>query len=301
MAAYKVQASDPLSDDTPSGALVGHVPAGSSFHVSRRGSGSSWSREPVRRGNRLRLKQVLRTPARRAPTGNLPPMRRSLQSCHNRASGRLAHLAGVGPQPDEGYGALHNKDLEWLVHNWLVLTGKCAVLYAGSSSDEDVDHKGWAQDGGLVLGQTTRTKQHVEEKLEKLGVAAPGATRLLFCPQAAVPEQLSRASMSPPGGSTIHLRAPRGPVDARASVLSPFSPCWLRSAAWTVTDGVSGSGSRREPSCWRTERPHLAGLSPAPRRRVQERALRRPSRAEPRAAGVLSPRHSMLKGKTTTV
>jgi hypothetical protein len=227
VAAYKVHAPEegPTDDHPPRGVrLVGHVPANSSFQVLTDDQVPPPGAEnQCTKVLHLKLHNAQLYSSTASFLGNLPPMRRSLQSCHRRALGRLAHLAGVGPKPLAGFGSLHNKDLEWVVHNWLVLTGMCTVLYAGSSSDEDVDHKGWDQHGGLVLGQTTRSEKHVPEKLQKLSeVASIGATRIFFCPKDAVPDQL------PTGVLVEHLedvyRYMSGHIAGRAMLESLLNP-----------------------------------------------------------------------------
>ena len=116
--------------------------------------------------------------------GNLPPRQCSVQPCGNRAQGRLWALAH-GESRLRSVDGLHHKDLEWLVSNYLVRNGVCAVLWSGGQSFADIDHIGITAEGGRILAQTTRSLTLVKKKTATLEPHRDAGKLLFFAPEAA--------------------------------------------------------------------------------------------------------------------
>jgi hypothetical protein len=166
--------------------LVGRIDPGTNFTILDPPLGA----EPDPRLHRvlsLRLTKPRSYQSSSTFLGNLAPNRCTLQTCAPRARGRLAWLADCpGAKEPQGILGLHNRDAEWLVQNWLILQDRCCLVYKGGASDEGVDHKVWREDGGLILAQTTISKERkpIVDKLEALcGMEADA--RILFAPAAA--------------------------------------------------------------------------------------------------------------------
>lgn len=124
--------------------------------------------------------------------GNLAPRQCTVQRCSNRAKGRLAGLVLGRPSP-RSVGSLHHHDVEWLVTNYLVVTGICTCVWSGGQTFEDIDHAGRTTDGHELLAQTTISEGLVGLKGKKLrALAAPGRVLHLFGPASA-------AAQCPPG------------------------------------------------------------------------------------------------------
>jgi hypothetical protein len=116
--------------------------------------------------------------------GNLAPRQCTIQPCRNRARGRLADLVRGQASP-QSVGLLHHQDVEWLVTNFLMVTGMCKCVWSGGRSFEDIDHAGWMPDGRELLAQTTISANLVRKKAERLLKLASGDRVLcLFGPQA---------------------------------------------------------------------------------------------------------------------
>jgi len=114
--------------------------------------------------------------------GNLAPRQCTVQPCGKRALGKLANLVrGIASAPD--IGMLHHHDVEWLVTNFLIVTGLCDCVWSGGRSYEDIDHAGWTPDGRELLAQTTISAARVRTKAERLLQLASDDRKLyLFAP-----------------------------------------------------------------------------------------------------------------------
>jgi hypothetical protein len=128
--------------------------------------------------------------------GNLPPRQCTVQSCGRRAGGRLAALALGQPLP-RSVSSLHHRDVEWLVTNYLTVTGACGYAWSGARAFEDIDHAGYTSDGHELLAQTTVSEKLVAKKAAKLlGLAGPKRALHFFGP--------SSAEAQCPPGITFH-------------------------------------------------------------------------------------------------
>ena len=99
--------------------------------------------------------------------GNLAPRGCTVQTCGNRAKGRLAAMV-LGQNSPRTIGALHPLDVEWLITNYLMVTRMCECVWSGSRSYEAVDHAGRTPDGRELLAQTTVSASLVGTKAAKL-------------------------------------------------------------------------------------------------------------------------------------
>lgn len=117
--------------------------------------------------------------------GNLPPRQCTIQSCGNRAGGRLAALVLGKPLP-RSISSLHHRDVEWLVTNYLTATRMCGYVWSGARAFEDIDHAGFTSDGHELLAQTTVSATLVAIKAGKLlGLAGPNRSLHFFGPTSA--------------------------------------------------------------------------------------------------------------------
>lgn len=116
--------------------------------------------------------------------GNLGPRGCTVQTCGNRAKGRLAALVlrKISPRT---VGLLHHRDVEWLVTNYLIIKRICECVWSGIRAFENIDHAGLTADGCELLAQTTVSESHVGSKAEILQSLA-GHNRVLhfFGPEA---------------------------------------------------------------------------------------------------------------------
>jgi hypothetical protein len=101
--------------------------------------------------------------------GNLPPRQSAFQRCSNRAQTKLRALV-LGTEFKKDAYALHNRDLEWMVTNYLLGTGYCSVAWGGIQSREDLDHFGVSAEEKTVVAQTTNSRNTaiVRKKIHKL-------------------------------------------------------------------------------------------------------------------------------------
>jgi hypothetical protein len=114
--------------------------------------------------------------------GNLAPRQCTVQRCGNRAKGRLADLV-LGQTSPRSIWSLHHHDVEWLVTNYLMVTGLCTCVWSGGQTFEDIDHAGWTADGHELLAQTTVSANLVGLKGSKLLLLArPNRVLHLFGP-----------------------------------------------------------------------------------------------------------------------
>ncbi len=114
--------------------------------------------------------------------GNLPPRQCTVQTCGNRAKGRLSALVLRQTSPRTVW-SLHNRDVETLVANYLVGSGLCGSVWSGSRALEDIDHAGYARNGQELLAQTTVSTKLVSNKAAKLlRMASPNRTLHFFGP-----------------------------------------------------------------------------------------------------------------------
>ncbi len=136
----------------------------------------------------LPLNAVQTLDSSRSFLGNLVPRQCTVQRCVNRARGRLANLVrGIASAPN--VGMLHHHDVEWLVTNYLIVTGLCTCVWSGNRSYEDIDHAGWMPDGRELIAQTTISAGLVRAKAERLLQLASEDRRLyLFGPEASAPD-----------------------------------------------------------------------------------------------------------------
>jgi hypothetical protein len=119
--------------------------------------------------------------------GNLAPRSCTVQSCSNRARGRLAALVRGTVAPRTVW-SLHHLDVEWLVTNYLTLSNMCESVWSGGRSYEDIDHAGYAPDGRELLAQTTISTAMVPAKAARLAELARSDRHLcLFGPTDAQP------------------------------------------------------------------------------------------------------------------
>ena len=117
--------------------------------------------------------------------GNLAPRLCTVQRCSNRARGRLLRLVS-GRAATRDVWSLHNRDVEWLVTNFLFSQRICAAVWSGSRSYEDIDHAGQSPTGREVLAQTTVSRNFVEKKAARLlGLRTARRDLLLFGPESA--------------------------------------------------------------------------------------------------------------------
>ena len=140
--------------DKPSDRLVGWV-----------APGSKWKRH-----NRLLclpLSKARVVDSSSSFLGNLAPRQCTVQRCHNRAAGQLIRFV-LRKTAIRSVKALHHRDVEWLVANYLFAQGLCASVWTGSRSFEDIDHAGYSTSGREVLAQTTVSKNFVGKKAERL-------------------------------------------------------------------------------------------------------------------------------------
>lgn len=120
--------------------------------------------------------------------GNLPPRGCTLQTCGNRAKGRLSALVLRQASP-RSIWSLHNRDVETLVTNYLFVSGLCSSVWSGSRTFEDIDHAGYGRNGQELLAQTTVSTKLVSIKAAKLlRMALPGRTLHFFGPAEAEQE-----------------------------------------------------------------------------------------------------------------
>lgn len=117
--------------------------------------------------------------------GNLPPRQCTVQPCGNRAKGRLSALV-LGQGSPRNVWALHNRDVETLVANYLISSGLCNSVWNGSRAFEDIDHAGYARNGQELLAQTTVSTELVSNKAAKLlRLDLPNRTLHFFGPAGA--------------------------------------------------------------------------------------------------------------------
>ncbi len=117
--------------------------------------------------------------------GNLAPRSCTVQTCHNRARGRLAAFV-MGTSSVRSVWSLHHLDVEWLVTNFLLSEGLCASVWSGGRSYEDIDHAGYGPTGREVLAQTTVSTDLVGKKADRLRKLRSGNRDLLmFGPESA--------------------------------------------------------------------------------------------------------------------
>ena len=151
IAAYKK-----ATRDKPSRRLVGKVEVGAKF-------------ENLHGLLCLPLSGAHEVDSSRGFLGNLAPRQCTVQRCGNRARGRLSDLVSGLSSPDD-VGLLHHHDVEWLVTNFLIVTGMCECVWSGGRSYEGIDHAGRMADGRELLAQTTTTTSAslVRKKAEQL-------------------------------------------------------------------------------------------------------------------------------------
>ncbi len=149
IAAYKK-----ATTSSPSRRLVGMVEAGANF-------------EYLNGLLCLPLSAVQELDSSKGFLGNLPPRSCTVQTCGNRARGRLADLV-LGRVSFYSVELLHYHDIEWLVTNYLIVTGLCKCVWSGGRSYEDIDHAGWMPDGRELLAQTTISANVIGLKAKKL-------------------------------------------------------------------------------------------------------------------------------------
>jgi hypothetical protein len=116
--------------------------------------------------------------------GNLAPRGCTIQPCGNRAKGRLAALAlrEISPRT---VGALHHRDVEQLVTNYLIITRMCECIWSGGRALENIDHAGLTADGRELLAQTTVSESLVGTKAASLlSLARPDRVLHFFGPAA---------------------------------------------------------------------------------------------------------------------
>lgn len=166
IAAYKKATAD-----NPSRRLVGLVEAGAGF-------------KDINGLLCLPLSAVQVVDSSRSFLGNLAPRQCTVQTCGNRARGRLADLVRGQASP-HSVGLLHHQDVEWLVTNYLIVTNMCVCVWSGGRSYEDIDHAGWTPDGRELLAQTTISTNLVLKKVERLlKLASRDRVLYLFGPEA---------------------------------------------------------------------------------------------------------------------
>lgn len=112
--------------------------------------------------------------------GNLPAVQCTIQTCGDRANGRLAAIALGSPLP-RLVGSMHHKDVEGLCLNWLTNTGLCKATWNGGRAFPGIDGLGWSAEGEEVLAQVTVSVDRalVKKKCDQL-VALRTANRKLF-------------------------------------------------------------------------------------------------------------------------
>jgi len=177
IAAYK------NSTANPSDRLIGRVEVAAEF-------------ERVKDLLCLPLSKARRIDSSKSFLGNLAPRQCTVQRCGNRAKGRLAALA-LGQISPRSVASLHHLDVEWLVTNYLVITGICACVWSGGRAFEDIDHAGWTMDGLELLAQTTISANLVGTKAAKLLALAKSNRVLHFFGPA-------RAAAQCPAGIDYH-------------------------------------------------------------------------------------------------
>lgn len=117
--------------------------------------------------------------------GNLPPRSCTVQRCSNRAKGRLDDFVR-GKTSLRSVWSLHNRDVEWLVTNYLISSNLCSSVWSGIQTFQDIDHAGWMKCGYELLAQTTVSEQFPAEKAGKLlELAAANRELHFFGPQVA--------------------------------------------------------------------------------------------------------------------
>lgn len=117
--------------------------------------------------------------------GNLAPRSCTVQTCHNRAKGRLTSFV-LGTKTARSVGSLHHMDIEWLVTNFLLSQRICASVWSGGRSYENIDHAGYASSGREVLAQTTVSTGFVGRKASRLlELQSPRRALLMFGPESA--------------------------------------------------------------------------------------------------------------------
>ena len=67
--------------------------------------------------------------------------------------------ARVQPSGTRDVWSLRNRDVEWLVTNFLFSQRICAAVWSGSRSYEDIDHAGQSPTGREVLAQATVSEE----------------------------------------------------------------------------------------------------------------------------------------------
>jgi hypothetical protein len=133
----------------------------------------------------LPLSAVQELDSSRSFLGNLAPRQCTIQPCGNRSRGRLADLV-LGKASPYSVGLLHHLDVEWLVTNYLFVTGICKCVWSGGRSYEDIDHAGWMSDGRELLAQTTISANLVKLKAERLlRYSSPNRVLYMFGPETA--------------------------------------------------------------------------------------------------------------------
>lgn len=115
--------------------------------------------------------------------GNLPPRKCTIQPCHKRARGNLAAYV-LGTETIRSVSSLHNRDVEWLVTNFLVSQGLCSMVWSGGRSYEAIDHAGCSPSGRELLAQTTVSRGLVGKKAARLlELRSPERELLMFGPE----------------------------------------------------------------------------------------------------------------------
>lgn len=163
--------------------------------------------------------------------GNLTPRQCTIQSCEKRAKGRLIQIA-MGTPMNRDIGRLHFHDVENLVHNYLITSGLCEVVWTGGRCFENIDHAGVDRRGREVLAQTTVSSgaDLVEKKaVGLLELKQPKRTLIFFGPASA-------KSSCPKGIKYVEIEKVFGELDRS------------RSGRWLI-DRMIGTGrsARRSP------------------------------------------------------
>jgi hypothetical protein len=120
--------------------------------------------------------------ASRSFLGNLVPRQSTVQNCGMRARGRLRNLA-FGTQSVPSVYSLHHLDVEWLVTNYLIMTGICAAIWSGGRTYEHIDHVGLTLEGNELVAQTTISPNLVAEKAARMCDAQNRLAILISAPK----------------------------------------------------------------------------------------------------------------------
>lgn len=114
--------------------------------------------------------------------GNLQPVKCTLQDCSNRSVEKLALLASRSPI-ERSVKSMHNRDVEWLSLNYLLMENVCTTIWSGGKAYPHVDHIGWTTNGREVLTQTTVSNDLAiaEQKCARLLELLTPHRDLVFC------------------------------------------------------------------------------------------------------------------------